>query len=125
MGRAREVHFAWSNGGETHHCDGKQTDKAGPDGRQLCREGTSAIGNTPHESHADLVTVPGVHPRTDARRLSYLAAAAIGCGIARRGARWRAFTWSGPSRSGSSARDRSTIHLDLTEHLYKQVTATT
>jgi threonine dehydrogenase-like Zn-dependent dehydrogenase len=47
---------------------------------QLCRSGTLAMGNTVHGSHADMMCVPfrTVLPMPDG--LSFLAAAAIGCG---------------------------------------------
>ena len=47
---------------------------------QLCRSGTLTMGNTVHGSHADMMCVPfrTVLPMPDG--LSFLAAAAIGCG---------------------------------------------
>lgn len=47
---------------------------------QLCRAGTSAMGNTAHGSHADLVKVPEYTLVPMPEGLSFLAAAAIGCG---------------------------------------------
>ncbi|TDO51650.1 threonine dehydrogenase-like Zn-dependent dehydrogenase [Kribbella sp. VKM Ac-2527] len=47
---------------------------------QLCREGTAAMGNTAHGSHADLVKVPESTVLPMPPGLSYLGAAAIGCG---------------------------------------------
>lgn len=47
---------------------------------QLCRSGTRAMGNTADGSHADYVTVPESCLVAMPEGLSYLAAAAIGCG---------------------------------------------
>jgi threonine dehydrogenase-like Zn-dependent dehydrogenase len=47
---------------------------------QLCREGTSAMGNTAHGSHADFVKVPEYTLVPMPEGLSFLAGAAIGCG---------------------------------------------
>lgn len=47
---------------------------------QLCREGAAAMGNTADGSHADLVVVPESTALAMPEGLSFLAAAAIGCG---------------------------------------------
>lgn len=47
---------------------------------QLCREGAVAMGNTADGSHADLVCVPESSVLPMPEGLSFLAAAAIGCG---------------------------------------------
>ena len=47
---------------------------------QLCRIGTRAMGNTANGSHADYVNVPESMVAPMPAGLSYLAAAAIGCG---------------------------------------------
>jgi threonine dehydrogenase-like Zn-dependent dehydrogenase len=47
---------------------------------QLCRQGTSPMGNTTHGSHADLLVVPEATILAAPEGLTYLAAAAISCG---------------------------------------------
>ena len=47
---------------------------------QMCRSGAVAMGNTAHGSHADLVKVPAYSVVPMPEGLSFLGAAAIGCG---------------------------------------------